>query len=254
MLRPLGYITITVFLAVSCSNLRTSQFNAELKSQKLRFKLTDVSGSYVLNSSTGFGKDREYIKKERLVSAKSKNEVFEKTIIISKKRKFNKDVQFLAPLKYESSYYLQKDLYTVSGRIDYSKREIIYNLNSPEFKWLGQKRFMIPKQVKALCFYGNIIGCAKVSGFISKSIEMKNGDMNFHILWESFPYFQEQFLNLPKEIIAFAVLAYDGVDKKGNFRFLLTTGGQSQVYLLNKKLDMVGHFWTAQGLSKERIK
>lgn len=254
MLRPLILFVFPVILLLNSCTSRSLDLNDNLKSVKLRYKQTEVSGEYIVNTKSGFGKDKEYIRKNELVSPQNTNEIFEKTIVITKKKQISKDVYFLVPYKYESTYFLNKEPYTVSGLVDLKNRKVIYSLNSPEFKWLGQKEYMIPKEVKVMCFYSTLIECGKVSGFIRKSIEKKNGDMTFHVLWESYPYFQEQYLNMPKEIISLAELSFDGSTEKGDYRFLLSVGGQSQVYLLNKRLELVGHYWTAQGLSKELIK
>ncbi|WP_419172830.1 hypothetical protein [Halobacteriovorax sp.] len=250
MLRLL--VLINLFFITSCS-LMSLEKSVELKPAEIRFKQVEVSGEYLVKTRTGFGKNNSFIKKIEVVSMHNENNAFEKTITISKKREIMPKVEFLAPFEYESTYYLNKDTYTVRGKVDWRRREIVYNLNSPEYKWLGQKRYKFTDDIKALCFYSNLIECAKISGFISKAIEKRNGDMSFHVLWESYPYFQEQYINMPKEIVSKAVLTFDSFDKKGNYRFLLSVGGQSIVYTLNKNLNLVGHYWAAQGLTKEII-
>ncbi len=252
MVRPLGFIILFIFILSSCSLNRVNH-STSLEAREVTYKQLEVSGEYITESISGFGKNKEFIKKQKIVSSQNRSKVFEKNIVISKRKAINSQVTFLVPYKYEATYYLNNDIYTVTGELDLKKKEIVYNLNSPEYKWLGQKSYQIQDNVKAICFYATIIECGIVSGFISKAIERKNGDMNFHVLWESYPYFQEQYLNMPKEILSQAVLSYDQLDKKGNYRFLLSVGGQSIVYILNKKLDIIGHYWTAQGLSKERI-
>ncbi len=251
MLRPLGVLFL--FLIASCSVLN-EDLNDQLTASTNQYKQLEVSGEYLVDTMSGFNKNHEYVRKTQIISPVNRSKVYERTIVISKRKKISNDLFFLVPIKYESTFYLNNDVYTVSGQVDLKRRKILYNLNSPEYKWLGQREYDVPQGVKAICFYSSIIECAKVSGFIKKAIEKKNGDMNFHILWESFPYFQEQYLNIPKEILSEARLSFDEFDKKGNYRFLLAAGGQEQVYILNKNLDVVGHYWASQGLSKELVK
>lgn len=245
-------VLVNLFILTSCS-LMSPDKTVKLKSNEVRFKQVEVSGEYLIKSKTGFGKKNSYIKKIEVVSIQNEKNTFERTITISKNLEVLPKVKFLTPFEYESTYYLNKDIYTVRGKLDWRKKEIIYSLNSPEYKWLGQKSYKLTDDVKALCFYSNVIECANSSGFIKQAIEKKNGDMSFHILWESYPYFQEQYINMPKEIVSRAVLTFDSFDKRGNYRFLLSVGGQSIVYTLNKNFDLVGHYWAAQGVTKEII-
>ena len=125
-------------------------------------------------------------------------------------------------------------------------------LKSPEKQWNGRRKIPFPNGTGAYCFYSQVIDCANISNFIKKSSEKETGKMNFHIIWDGYPYFQEQFDNLPSEIFSAASLEYDGRNKMGQRRYTLNVAGQAIFYFIDSKNRLVKQYWVAQGLSMEK--
>lgn len=116
-------VLVNLFILTSCS-LMNSDKTVKLKSNEVRFKQVEVSGEYLIKSKTGFGKKNSYIKKIEVVSIHNEKNTFERTITISKNLEVLPKVKFLTPFEYESTYYLNKDIYTVRGKLDWRKKKL----------------------------------------------------------------------------------------------------------------------------------
>lgn len=73
--------------------------------------------------------------------------------------------------------------------------------------------------------------------------------MNFHLIWDGYPFIQEQFLNLANNPFESAVLKYDGATRDGLKRFSLNVGANVIIYFVNNDLQLNKVFWVSQGLS-----
>ena len=64
---------------------------------------------------------------------------------------------------------------------------------SPDKKWNGVKQVKFPvKGIGLYCFFSQLIECAKYTGFLSKALDANAGQMNFYLLWDGFPYINNQ--------------------------------------------------------------
>src|SRR5690606_29149995 len=107
----------------------------------------------------------------------------------------------------------------------------------------------LPDAGSIYCYFSQIIECAHTSSFISKAIINGSGQMNFYIVWEGYPYFQQQYIGLQEELISSAQLSYDGENERGLRRFSLSIGNQIIFYHLDKGQNIQAIFWPSQGLS-----
>lgn len=181
----------------------------------------------------------------------NKNDSVEKIISISESHKLNKEIEILRPKISEAIYYLNREKYTVVNEIDYKKGIVKTTMHSPEKQWQGIKTYNIPKNNGAICYYHAIIECVKKTGFLNQAIDKNGGDMNLMLVWEGYPYFQEQFLNIPSTPVTDATLSYDGKNA-GLHRFVLAAAGQSQFYLLDEEGKLVNHYWSSQAFSRTK--
>lgn len=240
-------LILTLILITGCS-----QFNAEkitLKSDKSFFIQTEEAGTYEVIKESGFDKDERFVTKTSVAPVDNKNNFVEKSVTISKKLKLSSEVEFLVPHKSESIYVLDGKKYKSVLEFDYKKNIISIDMNTPEEHWNGHKTFSIPKNSGAICFYATVIECGVISTFIAKAIENNGGEMSFMLVWEGYPFFQEQFLNIPSVPITDATLSFDG--KNNNlYRFILTAAGQSQFYMVKDDGSIENHIWSSQAYSR----
>ena len=152
-----------------------------------------------------------------------------------------------------SRYYVwfddSKDRYTTTMKVNLKKKSMDIVLKSPEKQWNGKETIPFPKGTGVFCFYSQLIDCVKFTGFINMAIKKDVGKMNFHIIWDGYPYIQEQFVGLKKTVFSRAIFEYEGVGKDGEIQFSLKVENQSMFYFLDKNLKVVKQFWASQGYS-----
>jgi hypothetical protein len=239
-----------LLILCSCSFLDVKE--AGLKSDKATFMQVEEQGEFVTYRDSGFSKNNQFIVKT-MTKASEKSDLFlERSITFSNVQNIAKNIQGLVPEKSEAIYWLDSKKYTT--RINYSqeKGQLVVKMRSPEAQWNGVKTFDLPLGNGNLCYYSSVIECAIKTGFLKKAISKGGGKMNFVLIWESYPYFQEQFLNVPSEPFAKASLEFDGVNRVGQYRFTLNAGGQSQFYFIGKDYLLKKHIWASQGFTRER--
>ena len=247
MIRSYSLI-FTIFIFQSCSYLSLNN-KALLNSRTQSFSQEEEAGEFLFRRKVGFDGNKNYVVKSDLTKLGNEDIALEKTITISKVKTINKKLRLLIPQKSESQYFLDGKKYF--SRISISDKKITVKMISPEKQWNGEKEFVLTKGNGNICFYANIVECAIVSGFLSKAIETNMGKMNFYIVWEGYPYFHEQFLNIPNEVFSRATLVYDGVNRRKEHRLTLSAGGQSQFYFVDKEYKIIRHVWSSQGFQRE---
>lgn len=240
-------ILLLLLIISSCSNFNTEKLS--VTASKSFYIQTEEAGTYEVVKETGYSKDNQYITKTTISSVENKNELVEKNITISTKIKTKAGVDFFVPHKSEAVYVLDGKKYKSIMDFDFKKDVITISMNTPEEHWKGIKTFSIPKNNGAICFYSAVIECAVISSFISQAIEKNSGEMSFMLAWEGYPFFQEQFLNVPSVPITDATLVYDGKNKNLH-RFILNAAGQSQFYMVNEKGEVENHIWSSQAYSR----
>jgi hypothetical protein len=83
---------------------------------------------------------------------------------------------------------------------------------------------------------------------LTKAFEHKNEIVSFYVVWEGYPYVQDQFSGVGSNLFVPAKLRYDG-DDKGIRRFSVNVEGQSIIYHFSKNFDFVRMFWIDQGIT-----
>jgi hypothetical protein len=245
-------ILITVGLS-SCAWLKrtnTSTEHPSLSTNKRTYELADKAGKFVVNRESNYSpKDNRYFVKRQVLSNSDMTKLLEQSVVISNPGVLGKKVKTLRP--FASEYYVWFDgkKYATEMKIDTASKSMIVKMKSPERQWNGEKRIGFPKDGQIFCFYSQVIECANTSGFITKAIKAETGAMNFYIIWEGYPYFQEQYLNVPDGVFTRASLTYDGTSQEGEKRFSLNFGDQAIFYFLDKDLQVSKIFWIAQGMS-----
>ncbi len=240
-------VLILIFFCSSCSSLISKSAPDEKKHQYL---FIDGSGKFIL--------DREHkVIKSKLISRTqissnqgSSQRVLEKSVTVSQLgsvKENNNRVLVMRPLASEFSVWLEGKRYDSKMRLDIKNKKMLIELNSPEEKWMGKTSVAIPKG-KLFCFFSQIPDCLFLSQLLSKSLKAKTELLNFNVVWDGFPYIQDQYTSVGSRLFSAATVKYDGEDKK-ILRFVVEVDGQSILYHFSKSFDLVRMFWIAQGIS-----
>ncbi|EQC46933.1 hypothetical protein [Bacteriovorax sp. Seq25_V] len=234
----------------SCAYLNLDKI--EVKPEEASFVQTEEAGSYKVQRSIGYNKDKDFISKTLITDMEKPDVVVEKSVTFSEVYELNKDSKIFRPIKSEAIYFLNGQKYVTKLALDYKKEIVRITMDSPEDQWNGTKEYSMPKGNGAICFYSIVTECAVVSSFFENAVKNNSGTMNFILVWEGYPYFHEQFLNLPPTPITEATISYDGRNSAGFYRFTLNAGGQSQFYFINKNGQLVNHYWSSQAYTRVR--
>ncbi|MDA9189434.1 hypothetical protein N9O57_00465 [bacterium] len=227
------------------SGIKKTKFS--LKTTNLNYELTDKAGNFNLNINEGLTKKGNAYATKTIIYEHSKTQsVLEKTISLSKMGKLGRSF-ILRPEVSEHSVWFSGEKYFTRIRLLADKRALSVKLTSPEDKWNKSFEVSLPKSSKLFCFFSQVIACSGKIGFIEKAIAARSGKMDFQVIWESYPYFTEQYLNMPEEVFSDASLSFDEITPEGHFRFNFTFEGQSIFYDLDENLKLVKKFWVVQG-------
>ena len=224
--------------------------HGELLNGKQVFRLSDKSGEFILSKQYGLKKkSNEYIVKKSISPSEKKNKIVEKSITISSAGYLKGKVSILRPKISQYSVWFENAKYFTEMKINTINKSLDITMRSPESQWNGSKQIPFPKGTGVYCFYNQLVECIRATGYFKMTNEAKTGEMSFHIIWDGYPYFQEQYISLPKEIFTKAIFSYDGKTDKKEDRFTLSFGDHVIFYLFNKKGDNSKIIWVAQGLT-----
>ncbi len=237
------------FVCAACSS-QTSVKVAPVIS-KTNFQLKDKAGVFQLNRESGpISKTKGIYAVKRTIKDGS-NKILERSVVISKLGSLKGKLSVLRPEKSEYEVWFDAKEYSTKTQIDLKSKSLIVSLNSPEEQWRGTQSIPFPNNSPIFCYFSQIIECALATGFIHKAINNGSGAMNFQIIWEGYPYIQQQYIGLPDEVFSNAVLNFDGENANGLRRFSLNINSSNQIifYQLTKTDEIKAIYWPAQGLS-----
>ena len=215
------------------------------------YDLQDKSGNFVVVRERGFLKSKNHAVVKRYVysSDDPEKKFLEQSVVISNPGKL-KNIYILRPFKSEYVVWFEKKKYKTEMEIDPKSKSMIVKMSSPESQWNGTKTVPFPQGKGVYCFFSQVIDCAAITGFISQAIKSQAGEMYFHLIWEGYPYFMEQYINVREEVFSNALLRYDGKTNEGLMRFTLEAGGQNIFYLVDSASRVEKIYWIAQGLTQ----
>ena len=233
----------------SCSSKNKGSAKNFLNYKK-SYSLTDKSGSFKVKREVGhYAKSKSYVTKYQVLSKQDSKKVLEQSTVLSTPGVLGKKITILRPYKSQYNVWFDKKKYSNFMVLDTKRRGLTVKMNSPEPQWQGTKFFKFPSGTGLYCFYTQVIECAQFTGFLKKAIKTRAGSMNFHVIWDGYPFVQEQFLNLANSPFESAILKYDGTNENNEKRFSLSVGANSIIYFVNDDLELVKVFWVSQGLS-----
>lgn len=249
----LAFVTL---LSLSCARLEVPkkldlQSNASiLKVTKDIFILSDKAGEFSVERESGrLGEGYKFAVRQKIQSFERDSEILEQLISISQTGKLKK-LFVLRPEKSQYTVWFEGQRYFSELSVNVDNKSLQIELESPEKRWQGRQEVPFPTGTGVYCFYSQVIECASFTGFISKAIKEKAGEMNFHLIWDGYPYIMEQYPGIPEQVFSPATLSYDGMTDSGEQRFLLRFYGETIFFMVNKDGKYDKKLWVSQGLTK----
>ncbi len=238
---------VCFLLCLSCAT--TQKSSLKMISYKKNYVLTYKSGTFSLARESGFdSSSRNYVTKYKIQDTNNQK-ILEKVITFSEVKNLSKKVKVLSPVKSKYQVWFDGKVHQTTMTVNEKEGLLLVKMRSPEDQWNGEKRVPMVKGNGVRCFYSQVVECAYRIGFLQKAIKLKSGKMAFSLIWEGYPYIQEQYLNIKSEPVTQASLSYDGKNQVGEHRFSLNFGGNSVFYFVDKKFRLDRIFWPSQGLS-----
>ena len=162
-------------------------------------------------------------------------------------------INILRPAKSVYSVWFDKKKYTTEMKLNTKTKKLDITVNSPEEKFNGTKQLVLPRKTTGVfCFFSQLIECVRATDFFNKAIDNEAGTMNFHMIWENYPFHQDLYSEFPNEVFTQVSLEYDGKNSKGEYKFVLQLPNQSIFYFVDKNAELLKMFWVAQGISMVR--
>lgn len=254
LMNKLIFLLVLVLFS-ACSLLSRKGSSADSESQditgKRKYSLTDKAGDFIVYRENGFknGNKTFITKREVLPFDDDRSKVLEQSISISAVGKLNKKLTVMRPEKSQYTVWFDGKKYITRMSLNKATQGMEVKLSSPEKQWSGSKMHRFPDTRSVYCFYSQLVECISITGFLKKANGVSKGTMNLYVIWDGYPYFQEQYLDIPNSVFTKAKFTYDGRTKAGEARFSLRFGSQVIFYLFDKNLNFEKKYWVSQGLT-----
>lgn len=246
-------ILITTLFLSSCAYVNMLKVKKE-ESKKLngdlKYEFVDTMGSFIKLKKTGLDTHKNIIVKSIIYAENKENAPVEKLISISTPSQKISNIKLLEPHKSETVYWFDGQRYKSIISINQSSQQITAIAIASEKEWNKKKVFKINLNKRAYCFFSQIIECVKESGFFEKSRVQRSGAMNLEIIWDGFPFFNEQYLNNKTNLMSRGKFSFVGKETKNLFKYALNVDGQIIHYFIYQDKHLAKMFWVSQGISQ----
>lgn len=241
------FVLLLSILYVSCSSFVTKNSPKERKQQ---YAFIDGSGRFTFIREHKLLKNKLISRTQITSNLGSTQKPLEKSIVVSQIGSINegnKRLMIVRPFASDFIVWLEGKRYESKMRLDTKNKAILVELESPEAKWKGRQSFPFPKG-KNFCFFSQVPDCLYHNLILSKAFERKGQFYPFTVIWDGYPYIQDQYSGVGAELFSVARVKYQG-EHKGIRKFLVEVDGQGILYHFSKSFDLVRMFWIAQGVS-----
>ena len=251
------FLLCYLFLFNSCSFFKRRIPADEEVNLKERYYLNDKSGKFLVETESGISKKSNFVfkKKVLLEDAASKGPL-EQLISISKKGKLKLKeggtLQVLGPIISQYTVWFEGKKYFSEMKLS-SNNKLSIHYTSPESGKSGVKDIVLPKSTGVRCFFSQLVDCVRATGFLSQSQDKGAGKMHFQVLWDGYPFLQDQYTGLKEIPFSQAVLEFDGKNKNDERRYTLQAAGQSIFYFVGNKNELKKMFWVSEGLTLTKM-
>jgi hypothetical protein len=186
-----------------------------------------------------------------LIDAKgTQAKVLEKTVLVSQIGSIkSKKARLITvrPFASEFTVWLEGQKYTSRMRLNTKNKSLNVTLTSPEKKWQGTSEIQFPKG-KYFCFYNQIPECLHFNSLLAQANTHRDLKYDFYMVWDSYPFIQDQLTRVGQSLFAPATLKFDG-EINGQFRYIVEVEGQIILYHFTRNFELVKIAWIAQGIT-----
>jgi hypothetical protein len=240
-------LIVLALLSISgCASLRSNSVPVQ---GKKNYSYIDGSGQYLFSREVKLKKNK-IIGRFLLKSTDGVQKTLEKSVAVSEvgsvKNKKGRSLS-VRPLASEFMVWLDGKQYESRTQLDIKSKSLIMDLKSPEAKWQGRLRSDFPKG-RIFCYFSQLPECLHRAGLLDLAISGPRKKINFHVIWDGFPFIQDQLTGVGSQLFSMGELKYE---KKTSdvYRFLVEVDGQTILYQFSKSFELIRMFWIAQGIS-----
>jgi hypothetical protein len=238
---------LILFILFGCSSRMPK---VELPESKKQFNYFDVNGRFLLSREVKSVQGKLISRVQLTLPEAAQPKVLEKSISVARigTVKMHKGRAItLRPEATEFEVWLEGKSYRNKMQLDKPSKSMQLTLNSPESKWNGTQKIRFPSS-RQFCFFSQIPECLKINNYLHRARHGDKKGLSFTIVWDNFPYLQEQYNGVGRQLFSQAELKFEG-ESKGVFRYNVEVEGQTILYQFSKVYDLVRIFWIAQGIS-----
>ena len=244
----LGLICLSLIVFNSCTQRKKIKQNST-KNHIDHYIYKDPSGEYILKREVL--EDSRQIKLRQVLYLPSDlTTALEKSVTISDYGtigKSEKKALAIRPIASQFSIWFDKNKYFSQMKLNKRQKSLELYLDSPEKKWKGKsdKKFI---RGSKFCWFSQLPECLKRIINNTKKSKLNSG---FVIVWDSFPYYNEQYQNLSGKLFTPASIRFDGKFGK-SYRFAIEVERQVIFYHYDKNLNFEKMLWISQGITLEK--
>jgi len=218
--------------------------------KKQTLSLTDVSGKYVLFRESKL-LNKKLVTRTKISPTRAKKNV-EKSIVVSNLgtiKDGDKRLLVLMPYAAEFEVWLEGKRYFSRMTTDTKDQSMKVESEGLEttHQWYGTKSIKFPNS-KYFCFYGQIPECLFQMGFLQQMKSFPDYRKEFIVVWDSFPFTQELFTGVGKNLFAFAEIKFLK-EEKNRLVYEVDLDGQLVLYYFSKSFELAKIIWIAQGIT-----
>ncbi|MBI2521260.1 MAG: hypothetical protein HYV97_12610 [Bdellovibrio sp.] len=223
-------------------------------SPRALFHMTDLSGQFILErESGGNAKKNIHIVKRRIYLPGQSEKELEKSIAIADVGVLEgvdgTKTPILKPKISQYTVWFDSKKYFTEMKLESASKSLSVSMSSPEAKWNGKVKVPFPKGTGVFCFFSQVVECIARTRFFELSTNKNAGQLNFHIIWDGYPYFQEQYTNIPSEVFSRAQVTYEGRNDNGERKYSILFGEESIFFNVDEYENLSKIFWISQGLT-----
>jgi hypothetical protein len=267
------FLMIIIFLnLISCShrpvgiaeensnskNIDESENNASSAKiyQKGNYALEDASGTFWFEKVLKT-KGNKVISLNRITDGSNSGKVLEQSIAVmevgtktsnqkSKPNQLDHRIQ-VRPSLGQFQIYFDNKKYFSQIKINAQKNLAEVDTTGPNESDNKQEKINLPAN-PVICFFSQVVECLRIASIVKKARLAPNQEFSFTLLWDSYPFHQNQYPSLDGNIFVNAKFKYE--TKVNNyFRYQLKINNDEIIYHLTPNDKLQDMFWVSQGLS-----
>lgn len=235
-----------LFFLSSCSSV----FQGTPQPGKKTYAYVDEGGTYKFTREFKLIKQKIVSRGQIIDTKGSGARVLEKSILVSQIGSIKTPkgrLLTVRPVASEFEVWLEGKRYSSKMNINPRSKSMRVTLESPESRWTGTSEIPFPKG-KYFCFYNQLPECLYQTKLLETARENQDQNFDFYVIWDSYPYVQDQLSKVGKKLFAPASVKFDGAIK-GQFRYIVEIEGQMVLYQFTKSYDLEKMAWVSQGIT-----